>query len=70
MLKRIKSYRRSTQGEERLSSLLLVWIEKEILHKEKKNNPEFYDKVINEFLKQERRIDFIYKWILNCNLYQ
>ncbi|XP_022160087.1 zinc finger MYM-type protein 1-like [Myzus persicae] len=59
-LKRIKSYQRSTQGQERLSSLSLISIEKELLHKEK-NHPEFYDKVINEFLKQERRMDFIYK---------
>lgn len=59
-LKRIKSYQRSTQGQERLSSLSLISIEKELLHKEK-NHPEFYDKVINEFLKQKRRMDFIYK---------
>jgi hypothetical protein len=60
VLKRIKSYQRSTQGQERLSSLSLISIEKELLHKEK-NHPEFYDKVINEFLKHERRMDFIYK---------
>jgi hypothetical protein len=59
-LKRIKSYQRSTQGQKRLSSLSLISIEKELLHKEK-NHPEFYDKVINEFIKQERRIDFVYK---------
>ncbi|KAL4130820.1 hypothetical protein QTP88_008201 [Uroleucon formosanum] len=42
-LKRIKSYQRSTQGQERLSSLSLISIEKELLHKEK-NHPQFYDK--------------------------
>jgi len=46
-LKRIKSYQRSTQGQERLSSLSLISIEKELLHKEKKHL-EFYDKVIND----------------------
>ncbi|KAE9521923.1 hypothetical protein AGLY_017657 [Aphis glycines] len=50
-LKQIKSYQRSTQGQERLSSLSLISIEKELLHKEK-NYLEFYDKVITEFLKQ------------------
>ncbi|KAL4104452.1 hypothetical protein QTP88_019753 [Uroleucon formosanum] len=60
VLKLIKSYQRSTQGKERLSSLSLISTDKELLHKEK-NHPEFYDKVINEFLKQERLMDFIYK---------
>lgn len=27
----------------------------------KKTNKEFYDEVKNEFVKQERRMDFVYK---------
>lgn len=37
------------------------------MHKEK-NNPEYYDKVMNKVLKQEKRTGFIFKYILECNL--
>lgn len=35
-------------------------IEKELL-RSIKNTPNFYDKVIEEFLKKDRQIDLIYK---------
>lgn len=50
---RIKSHQRSTQGQERLSYLSLISIEKEILiicYAKNKYNTEFYDEVINEFV--------------------
>jgi len=59
-LKRIKTYCRSTQGQDRLSSLAILSIEKKILD-DLKMNPEFYDNVTEIFVEKERRIDFIYK---------
>ncbi|KAL4141345.1 hypothetical protein QTP88_004000 [Uroleucon formosanum] len=45
-LKRIKTYCRSTQGQDRLSSLAILSIEKKILD-DLKMNPEFYDNISN-----------------------
>jgi hypothetical protein len=59
-LKRIHSYRRSTQGQDRLSSLSLLSIEKELLSKVRMKNT-FYDAVTEKFLQKERRIDLIFK---------
>lgn len=59
-LKRIKTYQRSTQGQERLSSLSTLSIEQMLLC-EIKSDATFYDDVINVFIRQERRMEFIYK---------
>lgn len=59
-LKRIKSYACSTQKEQRLTGLSLLSIEKNLLRKLRAKS-DFYDKVITEFLKKDRRMDFIYK---------
>ncbi|KAJ4430557.1 hypothetical protein ANN_19145 [Periplaneta americana] len=61
-LKRIKTYARSTMSEDRLSGLAVISIEKEMLKSIKTvSTSTFYDAVIEEFVKQERRLDFIYK---------
>ncbi|XP_077287360.1 zinc finger MYM-type protein 1-like [Arctopsyche grandis] len=54
-MKRIKTFTRSSQSEERLSGLALIAIEKKIMSN-LKNNKKFYDAVIDEFCKKERRI--------------
>lgn len=59
-LKRMKSYQRSTQSQERLTGLALLSIEKELLSK-LMESATFYDSVINKFTKQERRMDFTFK---------
>lgn len=59
-LKRIKSLQRSTQGQERLSSLALMSIEKKKL-KEIRKSPTFHSDVIEEFSKKERRMEFTFK---------
>jgi hypothetical protein len=59
-LKRIKTYQRSTLNEERLSGLAILSIEKDVLH-QLKSTAAFYDNVITEFTKQERRMDFTFK---------
>ncbi|XP_065224105.1 zinc finger MYM-type protein 1-like [Planococcus citri] len=59
-LKRIKTALRSTQGEERLSGLTVLSIEKKLL-RQLREKPDFYDRVIQEFLKKTRRMDFIYR---------
>ncbi|XP_036438131.1 uncharacterized protein LOC118815848 isoform X2 [Colossoma macropomum] len=64
-LKRIKSYARNTTGPVRLSSLVLLAIEKHLLI-ELKRNGTFSDKVINNFLAKERRLDFIFKYLTDC----
>ncbi|KAF2888919.1 hypothetical protein ILUMI_17254 [Ignelater luminosus] len=59
-LKRVKTYARNATGEERLSSLSLLSIEQEHLHK-LKTNDSFYNNVIQHFCKKNRRIELIYK---------
>lgn len=59
-LKRIKTYLRNNQTQNRLSNLSLLSIEKEILMTIK-SEPNFYDGVTNEFLKKNRRIELSYK---------
>lgn len=59
-LKRIKTYLRNNQTQNRLSNLSLLSIEKEVLMTIK-SEPNFYDDVINEFLKKNRRIELSYK---------
>lgn len=61
-LRRINSYLRSTQSQERLSDLSLLSIEKQTLTI-LKSKPLFYDNVIEQFLvlSQDRRIELMYK---------
>ena len=57
-LKRIHTCYRGTQGQERMSSLGLLSIEKSLLN-ELKQKPNFYDDVIAQFMLKERRIELI-----------
>lgn len=60
-LKRVKSYVRNTQCEDRLSRLSLLSIEKALLNK-LQSQRHFYDDVIEKFArKEERRIPLVYK---------
>lgn len=59
-LKRIKTYLRNNQTQNRLSNLSLLSIEKDVLMNTK-CEPNFYNDVINDFLKQNRRIELSYK---------
>ena len=54
-LKRVKTYTRNSQGQERLQSLALLSIEKELLH-ELQSKPEFYSNVTDHFARMPRRI--------------
>ncbi|XP_014778109.1 zinc finger MYM-type protein 1 [Octopus bimaculoides] len=58
-LNRIHSYTRNSQGQERSSSLALIGIEKAVLKSIK--NDTFYNDVINNFNKKERRIELTFK---------
>ena len=59
VLRRIKNYLRSTMGQKRLFSLMLMAVENELL-KEIAENPKFYDEVIDAFAKlNERRINLL-----------
>lgn len=60
-LKRIKTYSRNRTEQGRLSSLALISIEKERLIKLKAKTADFYNAVINNFVKKDRRMDFIFK---------
>lgn len=59
-LKRIKTYVRNSTGQERLSKLALLSIEKELLS-ELNLNEIFYNDVIADFAKKQRRIELHYK---------
>ena len=59
-LKRIKNFYRSSMLQERLSSLGIISIEKKRLHHLKDTNG-FYNAVIEEFIKKDRRMDFAYR---------
>jgi hypothetical protein len=59
-LKRIKTYQRSAQNEERLSGLAILSTENGVLH-QLKSTATFYDNVITKFTEQERRMDFTFK---------
>lgn len=59
-LKRIHTYLRNTQGQERLSELSMIGIEKQLLV-ELKRSPTFYSDVIKSFLKKNRRFQLEYK---------
>ena len=59
-LKRIHTFCRSTQGQDRLSALAIISIENEILHG-LKSKDTFYDLVIHKFLCKNRRTELNYK---------
>lgn len=59
-LRRIKTYLHSTQGQDRLSQLPLLSIEKALLA-ELKKTPNFYDLVIAKFTSINRRAEFHFK---------
>lgn len=52
-LKRIKTYSRSTCGQNRLSHLALISIEKELVKSIKNTHPKFYDTVIEKFAEKK-----------------
>ncbi|CAI9741775.1 finger MYM-type 1-like [Octopus vulgaris] len=58
-LSRIHNYTRNSQGQEKSSSLALIGIEKAVLKSIK--NDSFYNDVINNFNKKQRRIELIFK---------
>lgn len=59
-LKRIKNFVRNSTGQERLYSLALLSIEKELFQKISRQQ-KFYDDVIDEFSKKSRRIPLNFK---------
>lgn len=59
-LKRIKTFARNTTGQVRLSALALMAIEKDSLM-ELKRTDNLSDRVIELFLRKERRMDTVYK---------
>ena len=62
-LKRVNNYMRCSQSEERLSNLVFISMNKDLLEKMKVEHgaDTFYNKVIHEFAKKKRRIELIYK---------
>jgi hypothetical protein len=60
-LKRIKTYQRSTQNEQRLSGLEILSIEKKDVLHQLKSTATFYDNVITKFTIQERKMYFTFK---------
>lgn len=59
-LKRIKTFLRNRCSQLRLSNLVLISIEKELLQNLKQTN-NFYDRVIDHFALKERRIELKFK---------
>ena len=55
----IKTYARNTTGQARLSALASMAIERDLLLELKRT--VLHDRVIELFLKKERRMDFIFK---------
>lgn len=59
-LKRIHTYLRNSQSQNRLSALSILSIEKQLLTKIQKEN-SFYDEVIEDYSKKPRRINLCFK---------
>lgn len=59
-IKRVHTYLRNTQRQERLSELSLIAIEKQLLV-ELKRSPTFYADVIKSFLKEDTRFELEYR---------
>lgn len=60
-LKRIHTYCRSTQTQERMNNLSIISIEKELVFKLRTNRNKFYEDVIKKFTEKERRVEFEFK---------
>ena len=60
-LKRIHTYCRSTQTQERMNNLSIISIEKESVFKLRANRNKFYEDIINKFIEKERRVEFEFK---------
>ncbi|CAG9837060.1 unnamed protein product [Diabrotica balteata] len=60
VLKRMKNFVRNSTSEEKLDNLATLSIEKKLI-KEMSENHNFYESVINEFAKDDRRIELHYK---------
>uniref|UniRef100_A0A8C7XI81 Zinc finger MYM-type protein 1-like n=1 Tax=Oryzias sinensis TaxID=183150 RepID=A0A8C7XI81_9TELE len=58
-LERIQTHAKNTTGQTRLSALALMAIEKDFLMELKRDN--LHDRVIEQFLRKERRMDFVFK---------
>lgn len=59
-LKRIHTYLHNTQGQNRLTDLSMIAIEKDLLVILKRST-SFYDDVLQNYLKKDRRLDLIYR---------
>lgn len=59
-LKRLHTYLRNTQGQQRLTELSTISIEKALLSNVKRS-VSFYDDVLKVYLEKDRRVDLIYK---------
>lgn len=59
-LKRIHTYLRNTQSQQRLTDLSMLSIEKQLVAAMKRT-PTFYNDVLTAYLKKDRRVDLIYK---------
>ncbi|KAG2468179.1 ZMYM1 protein, partial [Polypterus senegalus] len=59
-LKRVKSYTRNTMGQDRLSNLALLAIERKLV-KSLEKTANWYDRVTDHFLQKERTAEFTYK---------
>ena len=59
-MNRIKTFFRNRMTEERLTALAYLSIEKERLVKLLQNEDAFFEKMLNGFLKKDRRIEFMY----------
>lgn len=60
VFKRIKNFVKNSREEERFSNLAIISVEKDLI-KNLSENPKFYDDVIDEFAKVERRIELYFK---------
>lgn len=59
-MKKIKTFFRSRMTEERLTALAYLNIEKERLLKLLQNEDDFFEKMLNRFLKKDRRLELVY----------
>ena len=59
-LGRVKSYLRSKMGDERMASLCRISIHKDIL-KEKEDQKQLHDLILQKFIAKPRRLNFLYK---------
>lgn len=60
-LRRINTYRRSTQTQDKLSDLRFLLIEKVLASLKYKQTQSFYNNVIEKFVMQERKVELMFK---------